>query len=181
MELQFGWTRHYTTLAGPQTLHYSGWTTTLLWLDHDTTLAGHRHCTTLDGPQTLLRMDHKHYSGWTTETTQLWLDHKHYSGWNTNTTLAGPQTLLWLDQTLHYSVFKEEINSHVQWGDDSYLYLNVSKKKEVCTGFRKNRGDPKPVWIKGEVVDGVSTHKYLDVIFDNKLWWNEKQIQDFTV
>ena len=47
--------------------------------------------------------------------------------------------------------------------------MNVSKTKEVCTGFRKNRGDLKPDWIKGEVVDGVSTHKYLDVIFDNKL------------
>ena len=68
-----------------------------------------------------------------------------------------------------------------RWCDDSYRYLNVSKTKEVCTGFRKNRGDPKPVWIKGEVVDGISTHKYLDVIFDNKLCWNEKQIHDFTV
>ena len=41
----------------------------------------------------------------------------------------------------HDSVYMEEINSFVKWCDDSYLYLNVSRKKEMCTDFRKNRSD----------------------------------------
>ena len=31
----------------------------------------------------------------------------------------------------HDSVYMEEINSFVKWCDDSYLYLNVSRKKEM--------------------------------------------------
>ena len=59
------------------------------------------------------------------------------------------------------------------WCDDSYLYLNVSKTKDMCIDFRKNRTDPKPVWIKRNVADRVSAHKDLGVIVDNKLCWNE--------
>ena len=45
----------------------------------------------------------------------------------------------------------------------------------MCINFRKNRSNLKPVWIKGEVVKRVSwaTHKYLGVMFDNKLCWNQ--------
>ena len=55
------------------------------------------------------------------------------------------------------------------------MHLNVSKTKEMCINFRKSRRDLKPVWIKGEVVDRGRwpIHKYLGVIFDNKLCWNQ--------
>ena len=44
----------------------------------------------------------------------------------------------------------------------------------MCFDFTKNRSDPKPVCIKGEVVDRVDrVHEYLDAIFDNKVCWNE--------
>ena len=49
------------------------------------------------------------------------------------------------------SVYIEEINSFVKSCDDNYLYLNVSKTKEMRIDFRKRRGDPKPVWIIGEI------------------------------
>ena len=39
--------------------------------------------------------------------------------------------------------------------------------------FRKNRADPKPVWIKRNVADRVSAPKDLGVIVDNKLCWNK--------
>ena len=39
----------------------------------------------------------------------------------------------------------------VRWCDNSYLYLKVSKTKEMCIDLMRNRSDPKPVWIKGEV------------------------------
>ena len=56
-----------------------------------------------------------------------------------------------------------------------YLHLNVSKTKEMCINFRKNKSNLKPVWIKREVVERVSwpTHKYPGVMFDNKLRWNQ--------
>ena len=54
-----------------------------------------------------------------------------------------------------------------------YLYLNVSKTKEMCIDFRKNKRCPKPVYIKGEAVERVETHKYLGVVFDSKLNWKE--------
>ena len=65
-------------------------------------------------------------------------------------------------------------NSFVTWCNGNYLYLNVSNTKAMRIDFRKRRSDPKPVWIKGDVIDRVSTHKYLCVIihFDNKLSWN---------
>ena len=45
----------------------------------------------------------------------------------------------------------------------------------MCINFRKNRSNLKLVWIKGEVVERVSwpTHKYLGVMFDNKLCWDQ--------
>ena len=53
------------------------------------------------------------------------------------------------------------------------FYLNVSKTKEMCIDFRKNKRCPKPVYIKGEAVERVETHKYLGVVFDSKLNWKE--------
>ena len=43
------------------------------------------------------------------------------------------------------SVYIEEINSFVNWCDDTYLYFNVSKTKKMCIDFKKSRRDPKPV------------------------------------
>ena len=57
--------------------------------------------------------------------------------------------------------------------DKNYLYLNVSKTKEMCIVFRKNQRCPKPFYIKGEAVERVATYKYLGVVFDSKLNWKE--------
>ena len=61
----------------------------------------------------------------------------------------------------------------VNWCDKNYLYLNVSKTKEVCIDFRKNQRCSKPVYIKGEAVERVDTYRYLGVVFDSKLNWKE--------
>ena len=42
------------------------------------------------------------------------------------------------------------IEGFVKSCDDNDLYLNVSKTKEMRIDFRKRRGDPKPVCIRGE-------------------------------
>ena len=58
------------------------------------------------------------------------------------------------------------------------IYIRIFRKqnKYVLTSRNAEVSDPTPVCIKGEKVERVSgthTHKYLGVVFDNKLCWNE--------
>ena len=62
---------------------------------------------------------------------------------------------------------------NMNWCDKNDLYLNVSKMKEMCIDFRKNLRCCKPVYIKGEAVEGVDTYKCIGVVFDSKLNWKE--------
>ncbi|WP_419631026.1 reverse transcriptase domain-containing protein, partial [Thiolapillus sp.] len=71
------------------------------------------------------------------------------------------------------ALYHKQIENFVNWCDKNYLYLNVSKTKEMCIDFRKNQRCPKPVYIKGEAVERVETYKYLGVVFDSKLNWKE--------
>ena len=64
--------------------------------------------------------------------------------------------------------YHQQTGKFVNWCDKNYLYLNVSKIKEMCIGFRKNQTCPKTVYIKGEAVERVETYKYLGVVFDRK-------------
>ena len=50
------------------------------------------------------------------------------------------------------SLYHKQTENFVNWCDKNYLYLNVSKTKEMCADFRKNKRCPKPVYIKGEAV-----------------------------
>ena len=45
------------------------------------------------------------------------------------------------------TLFHKQIENFVNWCDKNYLYLNVSKTKEMCIDFRKNKRCPKPVYI----------------------------------
>ena len=46
--------------------------------------------------------------------------------------------------------------------------------KTVKKSHSEERKEPyKPVYLKGEAVERVDTHKYLGVVFDSKLNWNE--------
>ena len=45
--------------------------------------------------------------------------------------------------------------------------------KEICIDLRKNQRCQKPVYIKGEAVERVDACKYLGVVFDSELNWNE--------
>ena len=70
------------------------------------------------------------------------------------------------------AIYHKQIKNFVNWCDKNYLYLNVSKTKEISIDFRKNQRCPKPVYIK-EAVERVDTYKYLGVVFDSKLNWKE--------
>ena len=67
------------------------------------------------------------------------------------------------------ALYHKQIETFVNWCDKNYLYLTVSKAKEMCIDFRKNQRCPKPVYIKGEAVERVETYKYSGVVFDSKL------------
>ena len=71
------------------------------------------------------------------------------------------------------ALYHKQIENFVNSCDKNYVYLNVSKTKEMCIDFRKNQRCPKPVYMKGEAVERVETYKYLGVVFDSKLNWKE--------
>ena len=47
-----------------------------------------------------------------------------------------------------------------------FLHLNVSKTKEICIDFRRNRTVISPIVINGEPVEQVDSFKYLGVTLD---------------
>ena len=52
------------------------------------------------------------------------------------------------------------------WCSNNFLHLNVSKTKEMCIDFRRNRTVNSPIVINGEPVEQVDSFKYLGVILD---------------
>ena len=79
----------------------------------------------------------------------------------------------WKSSNDEDALYHKQTENFASWCDTKYLYLNVSKTKEMFIDFRKNQRWPKPVYIKGEAVERVDTYKYLGVVFDNKLNWKE--------
>ena len=68
------------------------------------------------------------------------------------------------------TVYKQQVEQFVDWCDANYLVLNSSKSKEIVIDFRRNKGqEPEQIVIKDAKVERVETHKYLGVIFDNRL------------
>ena len=53
-------------------------------------------------------------------------------------------------------------------------YFNTDKTKELIFDFRSQPTDIAPVVIDGNIIEQVHTYKYLGVIIDNKLKWDEQ-------
>ena len=72
------------------------------------------------------------------------------------------------------SDYKNEITKFVEWCDENFLDLNVSKTKEMIIDFRKgNKFSFDDIVIKGQKVDRVNSYKYLGVVLDDQLNWKE--------
>jgi hypothetical protein len=78
-----------------------------------------------------------------------------------------------MDKSKDNSFYDVNVSYFVNWCDENYLSLNTRKTKEMIFDFGiKNKISGDTV-IKGNVVEKVDTYKYLGVIIDNKLNFNE--------
>jgi len=55
----------------------------------------------------------------------------------------------------------------------NHLDLNVGKTKDMIFDFRKLKEDKAPIRINNTSVSQVPSHKYLCVVIQNNLKWNE--------
>ena len=74
------------------------------------------------------------------------------------------------DNETHY---RAEIDHFIEYCDNNYLELNVSKTKEMVIDFRRNKKELDTIVIKNIAVEQVSNYKYLGVVFDNALSWGD--------
>ena len=68
-----------------------------------------------------------------------------------------------------YQSYVSSVVRFSSWCSNNFLHLNVSKTKEMCIDFRRNRTVNSPIGINGEPVEHVDSFKYLGVILDEKL------------
>ena len=65
------------------------------------------------------------------------------------------------------------LTEFVDWCNNCYLDLNVTKTKEMIFGFRRQEHSPGKTIIHNNEAEIVSKYKYLGTIFDNKLKWDD--------
>ena len=68
-----------------------------------------------------------------------------------------------------YQSYVSSVIRFSSWCSNNFLHLNVSKTKEMCMDFRRNRTVNSHIVINGEPVEQVDSFKYLGVILDEKL------------
>ena len=71
-----------------------------------------------------------------------------------------------LNDFASYQSYLSSVVRFSSWCSNNFLHLNVSKTKEMCIDFRRNRTVISPIVINGEPVEQVDSFKYLGVILD---------------
>ena len=66
----------------------------------------------------------------------------------------------------------ESLVEFVNWCDNNFLELNVSKTKEMLIDFRRKKDNDVCCMIHGEPVERVDEFKYLGTVFDSQLKWD---------
>ena len=74
-----------------------------------------------------------------------------------------------LNDFASYQSYLSSVVHFSSWCSKTILYMNVSKTKEMCINFRRNRTVISPIVIKGEPVEQVDSFKYLGVMLDEKI------------
>ncbi|KAK2188030.1 hypothetical protein NP493_146g01035 [Ridgeia piscesae] len=72
-----------------------------------------------------------------------------------------------------YQSYLSSVVRFSSWCSTNFLHLNVSKTKEMCIDFCRNRTVISPIVIYGEPVEQVDSFKYLGVVLDMKLPFTE--------
>ena len=71
--------------------------------------------------------------------------------------------------------YRTTLDNFVQWCDCNYLKLNETKTKEMVFDYRKSQSaETRPVTIHNSNIEIVSKYKYLGIMIDNKLNWEEQ-------
>ncbi|KAK2155971.1 hypothetical protein NP493_2017g00010 [Ridgeia piscesae] len=78
-----------------------------------------------------------------------------------------------LNDFASYQSYLSSVVRFSSWCSKTFLHLNVSKTKEMCIDFRRNRTVVSPIVINGEPVEQLDSFKYLGVILDEKLSFTE--------
>ena len=66
------------------------------------------------------------------------------------------------------------VSDSVNWCDDSYLCLNVSKTKDLCIDFRRKGTQLDPTVIRSETVESVDHYEYLGTTIDYNHTFSKK-------
>ena len=69
--------------------------------------------------------------------------------------------------------YRQTVSYVSDWCSENYLDLNVTKTKEMILDMRKKQNSKTPVTISNSSVATVSSCKYLGVIIQGNLKWNE--------
>ncbi len=73
-------------------------------------------------------------------------------------------SLLNRDESSHGAVVDDFMN----WCQDSFLLINVSKTKDMSIDFRHSQPSPVSSVINGQDIELVQSYRYLGTILDNK-------------
>ena len=68
-----------------------------------------------------------------------------------------------------YQSYLSSVVRFSSWCSNNCLHLNVSKTKEMCIDFRRNRTVFSPIVINGVPVEQIDSFKYLGVMLDENL------------
>ena len=74
------------------------------------------------------------------------------------------------------SVHGYALTKFIEWCDDSFLDLNVSKTKEIIIDFRKSTSAHEVSLIHNKGVEIVDNYKYLGTVFDSKLKFDANSV-----
>ena len=69
------------------------------------------------------------------------------------------------------TIYREAVRELVDWCNEHFLELNVTKTEEMIVDFRRKKELVQPLTIKVEEVRQVSTYKYLGTTIDDQLCW----------
>ena len=85
---------------------------------------------------------------------------------------ADDTTVIGLISDGEESTYRSEVEQLVQWCEDNNLILNTTKTKELIIDYGKKAGQHLPISINGQVVEWVSSFRFLGTTIHQSLSWN---------